>query len=111
MAEKISDFAHNILNGLKEAVDYVEGRPNECRTTTYVFADAKAIRKNLGLSQSEFSMLYRIPLNTLQNWEQKRTYPDHTASAYLWAIEALPWQIREAQIHHRNSNQAFTSMT
>jgi len=103
MAEKLGEMAQGILDGLNEAIEHVKGKPSKVRTTTYVFADAKAIRERLGMSQSEFSRTYGIPLDTLQNWEQRRSHPDRTASAYLWAIEDLPRQIGEAQIRHRNS--------
>lgn len=103
MAEKLGEMTQGILDGLNEAIAHVKGKPNKVRTTTYVSADAKAIRERLGMSQSEFSRSYGIPLDTLQNWEQRRSHPDRTASAYLWAIEDLPKQISEVHVRHRNS--------
>jgi putative transcriptional regulator len=110
MAEKMGDFTKDLLSGLEEAVDCIKGNPNKARTTIYTFADAKAIRTRLGMSQSKFSSSYGIPLNTLQNWEQGRSHPDHTASAYLWAIQKIPQQISKAQMHHRNSMADSTIM-
>jgi len=102
MTKKSDDFAKDLLYGLQEAADYINGKPANSRTTDYVFADAKAIRKQLGMSQSELCKTYGIPLNTLQNWEQRRSNPDRTASAYLWAIAELPRQISETQTRYRN---------
>lgn len=101
MTEQISDFAKDLISGLQEASDYINGKPVNVRITQYNFADAKAIRKKLGMSQNEFCKTYEIPLNTLQNWEQKRSNPDRTASAYLWAIAELPRQISEAQTRRK----------
>jgi len=97
---KLRKNAKNLLAGLNEAVAHAKGHSTDVRTTQYEFADAKAIREKLGLSQSAFCKSYGIPLNTLQNWEQRRNNPDRTASAYLWAIAELPDQIRAAQQRH-----------
>ena len=47
---------------------------------------AKRARSISGLSQSEFSRVYGIPLGTIRDWEQGRTAPDAAAIAYLTAI-------------------------
>lgn len=86
----------SILRGLKEAVGYMEGKRAGARTHVVEVPDVKAIRKRLGMSQSEFASAYRIPLDTLQGWEQDRREPDATASAYLRTIARLPKQVRTA---------------
>lgn len=86
----------SILRGLKEAVDYMDGKRAGSRTHVVEVPDVKAIRKKLGMSQSEFAAAYRIPLDTLQGWEQERREPDATASAYLRTIARLPKQVRTA---------------
>jgi transcriptional regulator with XRE-family HTH domain len=70
------------------------------------FADAKAIREGLGMSQAVFSRAYGILFKTLQHWEQRRHNPDRTASAYLWTIEGFPDQVREAQQRHQMQQPA-----
>jgi putative transcriptional regulator len=101
MAKKMSELAEGIAAGLKDAIGHARGIAGKARTKRYVSADAKAIRERLGMSQREFAHIYGIPLDTLQNWEQCRTYPDRTASAYLWAIDGLPEQISEVQLRLR----------
>jgi putative transcriptional regulator len=101
MTKKTNDLAKGILAGLEEAAAHINGEPDNVRVTKFTFANAKAIRERLSMSQSEFSRAYGIPLDTLQNWEQRRTNPDRTASAYLWAIEDLPQQISKAQQRHQ----------
>jgi len=95
-----TDFDNQLIAGLSEVLAHVTGQPNKCRVTIFNFADAKAIRENVCMSQSEFSRAYGIPLKTLQNWEQRRHNPDSTASAYLWTIEEFPNHVRKAQERH-----------
>jgi putative transcriptional regulator len=85
---------------LAGVVAHINGEPNKGRETVVEFADAKAIRQGLGMSQAVFSCAYGIPLKTLQQWEQRRHNPDRTASAYLWTIEEFPDQVREALRRH-----------
>jgi putative transcriptional regulator len=86
----------SILRGLKQAVDYMDGKRAGSRTHVVEVPDVKMIRKQLGMSQSEFAEAYRIPLDTLQGWEQARREPDATALAYLRTIARLPKQVRAA---------------
>ncbi|MFP4287223.1 MAG: helix-turn-helix domain-containing protein [Candidatus Izemoplasmataceae bacterium] len=43
----------------------------------------KAIRENLGLTQSDVSKLVGIPINTITNWEQETKTPNE------WTINLL----------------------
>lgn len=101
MTDIFSDFTKDLLIGLQESADFINGQPTTAKSTVHTCADAKAIREQLGMSQSQFCQTYGIPLNTLQNWEQRRSNPDRTASAYLWAIADLPSVIGEAQLRRR----------
>jgi putative transcriptional regulator len=99
--DKLTDFDKQLIAGMEEVVAHINGAPDKGRVTVVEFADAKAIREGLGMSQAEFSRVYGIPVKTLQHWEQRRHNPDRTASAYLWAIEEFPDQVREAQQRHQ----------
>jgi len=57
---------------------------------------AKIIRRALGLTQEEFAARYRIPVDTLRDWEEGRTQPDKTARAYLMVIAREPEMVRKA---------------
>jgi putative transcriptional regulator len=48
------------------------------------------LRKNLGMTQSEFSKALRIPLSTLRNWEQGRVLPDPAARSLLTIVAKNP---------------------
>jgi putative transcriptional regulator len=102
----LSALDKQLIAGMEEVVAHIKGVPNHGRSTVVEFADAKAIREGLGMSQSAFSRAYGIPLKTLQHWEQRRHNPDRTASAYLWTIEEFPEHVREAQQRHQNQQPA-----
>ena len=52
--------------------------------------DPRAIRKQLGLTQHEFSRRFEIPLGTLRDWEQGRRFIDATARVLLRTIALAP---------------------
>ena len=99
--DPLTDFDKQLIAGMEEVVAHISREANNGRATVVEFADAKAIREKLGMSQAVFSRAYGIPVKTLQHWEQGRHHPDRTASAYLWAIEEFPDQVREAQQRHQ----------
>ena len=99
--DTLTDFDKQLIAGMEEVVAHINGEPNKGRETVVGFADAKAIREGLGMSQAVFFRAYGIPLKTLQHWEQRRHNPDRTASAYLWTIEEFPDQVREVQQRHQ----------
>jgi len=51
---------------------------------------AKIIRRALGQTQEEFARTYRIPLDTLRDWEQGVAEPDAPARALLEVIACEP---------------------
>ncbi|MDR1702675.1 MAG: helix-turn-helix domain-containing protein [Sporomusaceae bacterium] len=96
-AEKQLSLAEGILKGLNEAISHAKGEPvSKIKETVIHTANARFIREKLNMSQFQFSQAYKIPLATLKNWEQGRRNPDATASAYLWAIEQYPQEIKQA---------------
>lgn len=54
----------------------------------------KALRQRLGMTQAEFAEAFRLPISTLQDWEQRRSTPDAPARALLQAIEREPETMR-----------------
>jgi putative transcriptional regulator len=58
--------------------------------------DVKAIRKKVGMSQSEFASAFALNRRTLQEWEQGKTAPDNAVRAYLTVIERNPEAVVEA---------------
>src|SRR6266436_8486165 len=58
--------------------------------------DVKAIRKQVKMSQAEFSRAYGISKRALQEWEQGGRQPDSAARAYLTVIAKKPDVVRRA---------------
>jgi putative transcriptional regulator len=57
--------------------------------------DVKAIRKATSLTQAAFADAYRLPLRTLQDWEQERFKPEGATVTLLAMIAADPVAVRE----------------
>ncbi|MGA8515316.1 MAG: helix-turn-helix domain-containing protein [Burkholderiaceae bacterium] len=83
-------FGKDFIASMEEAVSHAQERSAAARVHVIDVPGVRAIRKGLGLSQSDFSSTYRIPRATLKGWEQGRRQPDATASAYLSVIAHLP---------------------
>jgi putative transcriptional regulator len=58
--------------------------------------DVRAIRKKVGMSQSEFASAFALNRRTLQEWEQGKTAPDNAVRAYLTVIDRNPEAVVEA---------------
>lgn len=57
---------------------------------------ATQARVALGLTQQQLADLTKIPVKTLQNWEQHRTQPDATARALLRILMRQPEAAKRA---------------
>lgn len=57
--------------------------------------DVSALRKELHLSQREFSETYRINIETLRKWEQHQRIPDSISYLYLLCIKNAPKIVRK----------------
>ena len=56
--------------------------------------DTRTVRERTGLSQAKFALNYALDEDTVKNWEQGRTSPDHAARAYLSMIATDPDGVR-----------------
>ena len=89
------DF-NNLAQSIRQAGKIRRGtlRPGRVRNITP--ADVRAIRNNLGKSQSEFALMIGVSVATLQNWEQGRRKPEGPAQALLKIAEKNPRAVAEA---------------
>ncbi len=81
---------HELLGSLKEAQAISKGRAKASRRIEVNQPDAKAVREQTGLSQSDFAKLMRVSVKTLQNWEQHRRNPTGPAAALLKIVSSAP---------------------
>lgn len=72
--------------------DMIEaGQDPDAEPTGYTLVQTpRQVRKKLGMTQTAFARALRIPLPTLQNWEQGRTLPDPAARALLMIVAKEP---------------------
>lgn len=58
--------------------------------------NVRALRERLGLTQEEFARCYRLPLRSVQEWEQGRKRPAAGTMTLLLAISRKPKALAEA---------------
>lgn len=80
----------DLVTSLKEAKAISKGTAAASRRSVVEAPDAKAVREQIGLSQSEFARLMCVSVKTLQNWEQRRRHPTGPAVALLKIMAAAP---------------------
>lgn len=80
----------DLVSSLKEAKAISKGKAAPSRRFEVTAPDAKAVREQIGLSQSEFAQLMRVSVKTLQNWEQHRRHPTGPAAALLKIVSTAP---------------------
>lgn len=80
-----------IAAGMNDAVAHANGDQNAARVhTPPPVVNVKRIRERLGLSQREFSDAIRVPIDTIQNWEQQRRTPQGPALVLLMVLDRNP---------------------
>ena len=86
---KKKDF-ENLVESIRQAGSIRRGTATASRVTAFAAVDVKAIRQQLGKSQSEFARMIGVSISTLQNWEQGRRQPVGPARALLRIAAASP---------------------
>jgi putative transcriptional regulator len=75
---------------IRQAGAIRRGEMKPSRLTEFPAEDVKAIRQQLGKSQSEFAAMIGVSASTLQNWEQGRRRPEGPARALLMVAAHSP---------------------
>src|SRR5262245_55846705 len=96
-AAKMS-VGQEIITSLKEAIAWAGGENIPVRVTSVQVpkTDVRAVRRKLGLSQSQFAAKFGFQPATLKNWEQGRTRPDGPARVLLAVIARHPEAVEDA---------------
>jgi len=92
---KAKDF-ETLVKSVKQAGRIKRRKLKPSRTFEFRPADVKAIRENLGQSQSEFALMIGVSVSTLQNWEQGRRRPEGPARALLKVAAEDPEAVAKA---------------
>ena len=85
-----------LVKSIKTAGKIHRGETKPSLRFEFAPADIKAIRKRLGRSQSEFSMMIGVSVSTLRNWEQGRRVPEGPAQALLRVAAENPQAVIQA---------------
>lgn len=87
-----------LIKSLDQAIAWACGADVPTRVTTVHIpaVNVRAVRRRLGLSQSEFAAKFGFPAATLRNWEQGRTRPDRPARVLLAVLARHPDVVEDA---------------
>ena len=79
-----------LLESVKEMDLISKGKKKASRRFTFKVPEVRKIRKQTGLSQTQFARLIGVIKRTLENWEQGRRNPTGPARALLKIVESDP---------------------
>ena len=85
-----------LVEGMTQVLAHVRGEIELKSCTLPGPIDVRAIRKKVGMSQSEFASAFALNRRTLQEWEQGKTAPDNAVRAYLTVIGRNPQAVVQA---------------
>ena len=91
-----------LIASVKEAGKIMRGEIKPSRVFHFPEPDVKAIRENIGISQSTFAALIGVSPRTLQNWEQGHRHPTGPAKVLLRLVQSDP----ESVIKNLHANRA-----
>jgi putative transcriptional regulator len=94
-AAKSTAFGADLIEGMKLVLAHHHGKI-ELEQVWPKPIDVRAIRRQVKMSQAEFSRAYGISKRALQEWEQGGRQPDSAARAYLTVIAKQPVVVRRA---------------
>jgi putative transcriptional regulator len=92
---KETTFGADLIEGMELVLAHQRGEV-ELEQVWPKPIDVKAIRKQVKMSQAQFSRTYGISKRALQEWEQGGRQPDSAARAYLTVIAKEPAVVRRA---------------
>ncbi len=96
-AEKQPSVGKRIIEGLEEALAWSKGENVPVRVTQVQVAevDVSAVRRRMGLSQTQFALKFGFSPATLRNWEQGRVRPDAPTRVLLAVIAKHPESVED----------------
>jgi putative transcriptional regulator len=86
----------SITQGLVEAVAHVAGKPSKAIVHKPQPVNVKAIRKQGGMTQTEFAASFGISISTLRHWERGDRTPRGPALVLLRVVAKAPRAVLNA---------------
>lgn len=82
----------DIIEGLQNATAEAQGQPVKARRTRVELPliDVRALREQLGMTQSEFAERFGFSVGAVRNWEQGLRRPERAARLLLAVIARDP---------------------
>lgn len=96
MTAKKRNTGDEIIAGMQEAIQYMQGKKTKARVNKVMIPehiDVKAVRKKLHLTRQDFADRYGFSIRTLQHWEQGNRQPQGPARVLLFLLECEPFLI------------------
>lgn len=95
--KKQSTVGERIIESLEEAVAWSKGEniPVRVSQVRVPDIDVSRVRRQMGLSQTQFATKFGFPPATLRNWEQGRVRPDAPARVLLAVIAKHPESVED----------------
>lgn len=86
-----------VIEGLEEGIAWSRGESGNVRVTvvTVPEIDVRKVRRQMGLSQTQFATKFGFPPATLRNWEQGRAAPDAPTRVLLAVIAKHPEAVED----------------
>lgn len=91
----MNEVYKSIKQGLEEAVDYSNGKRAKARVYKPNHIDVKKIRREIGMSQTNFAASIGISVATLRHWERGDRYPQGPALVLLNLVAKEPKTVFE----------------
>jgi len=100
-AQKHTAAGRRLIRSVRQAIAWADGEDVPVRVTMVTVErapaiDVRSVRRNLGLSQSQFAARFGFTPATVKNWEQGRTHPDGPSRVLLAVIAHHPEAVEDA---------------
>lgn len=92
----MSKAFESIKAGLGEAIAHASGQDSGARVSHFDAVDVKAIRAQVGMSQTKFAASFGISIGTLRHWERGDRQPHGPARVLLTVLSKQPKAVLKA---------------
>ncbi|MGM0634056.1 MAG: helix-turn-helix domain-containing protein [Pseudomonadota bacterium] len=92
----MSTAFESISQGLKEAIDFADGRQGKAVVHHLEAPDIKRIRTDIGMTQTQFAATFGISVSTLRHWERGDRTPHGPALTLLNVLAREPRAVMRA---------------
>ena len=92
----MSKAYESMKQGLIEAIDFAQGKATKAIIHRFSSVDVKAVREQVGMSQTEFASAFGISVVTLRHWERGDRKPRGPALVLLNIVAKEPQVVLRA---------------